>query len=130
MHFSRVWVERRMRNPVKCLVTLATESDIIACLLLLLEIHTLNHKSRGMFPLGLGRRTEKLMKMFSWVAHKLSKQVLYFEDVLNNSNFLTDALESNTYLPQHLQHELVTLSISSAQQSTVKSRCHSVSWHR
>jgi len=86
-----------------------------------------------MFPLGLGKRAEKIMKMFAWDAHKLSRQVMYFEDILHKSNTyksLLDVLESNASLPYHVKLELVTLSFSSAQQSKVKDHCHSISWHR
>lgn len=38
------------------------------------------------------------MKIFAWNAHKLRRQIMYFEDILNNSNTLIDVLESDTYL--------------------------------
>lgn len=67
-----------------------------------------------MFPPGPGRRAEKIMKMLAWDAHKLSRQIMYFEDILNYSNTLMDVLDSISYLPYHLKQELVTLSFSSA----------------
>lgn len=122
------WVERRMRNPVKWLMTLAT--GILYCMSPVasrnthLEPQKLRHVSSRAW-----KKKWKVEENLAWVADELRKQVMYFEDVLNNKNFLRDALESNTFLPHHLKHELVTLSISSAQQSTVKGHCHSVSWH-
>lgn len=101
----------------------------IACLSLLVELSVLNHES-SMFPPWLRRKTEKTMKTFKWDAQKLSREVMYFEDILKNSNTLIVVLKSNTYLPYHLKHELVTLSLSAAQQSKVKGHCHSISLHR
>lgn len=127
-----VWAEGRKRNPVKWDLAYSTgcRSQVLYCLshVATRNLHLEPWKLRHMFSLGLGRRTEKIMKMFALDAHKYSRQVMYFEDILNNINILIHVLESNPYLPYRLKHELVTLSLSLAQQR--EGYCNSISWHR
>lgn len=67
-----------------------------------------------MFPPGLGRRAEKIMKMLAWDAHKLSRQVMYFEDILNYSNNSYGCSREYQLSPISFEAGVSRLSFSSA----------------